>query len=86
MECIESGKVKRQDLFITSKVFFTDRKYSDTIASIQKSCNDLKLEYLDLILIHWPVAFNKEKFMKDPKVFEIEYIPVSETWSAMEEM
>ena len=51
----ESG-IAREDLFVTSKVWNADLGYESTLAAYQTSLDKLGLEYLDLYLIHWPVA------------------------------
>ncbi|NHC38442.1 aldo/keto reductase [Bacillus sp. MM2020_1] len=51
----ESG-IRREDLFVTSKVWNADLGYESTLAAYQTSLDKLGLEYLDLYLIHWPVA------------------------------
>jgi L-glyceraldehyde reductase len=51
---------------------------------------DLQTDFLDLYLIHWPVAFPKslERFPVDPVTEQISVIdvPIAETWKAMEEL
>ncbi len=49
----ENG-LDRGDIFITSKVWTTDKAYDDVIRSCRESLSRLGLEYLDLLLIHWP--------------------------------
>ena len=51
----ESG-VAREELFVTSKVWNADLGYESTIKAYETSLAKLGLEYLDLYLIHWPVA------------------------------
>ncbi len=51
----ESG-IAREDLFVTSKVWNAELGYESTLAAYQTSLDKLGLEYLDLYLIHWPVA------------------------------
>lgn len=50
-----TGK-KREDLFITTKLANADQGYESTLANFQASLDRLQLDYLDLYLIHWPVA------------------------------
>ncbi len=47
-----NGIVKREELFITSKVW--NDKHREVIASCKQSLKDLRLEYLDLYFVHWP--------------------------------
>ena len=49
----ENG-LDRGDIFITSKVWTSDKAYDDVIRSCRESLTRLGLEYLDLLLIHWP--------------------------------
>jgi methylglyoxal/glyoxal reductase len=55
-EGIKEAGISREDLFVTSKVWNTDLGYDSTIEAYETSLNKLGLEYLDLYLIHWPVA------------------------------
>ena len=57
-KCIEEGVVKREELFITTKLWVTDWKPENVEKAIRRCLADLQLEYLDLYLIHWPTFFN----------------------------
>ncbi len=46
--------VKREELFVTSKHWVTERGYEKTIRAIDTSLQNLKTDYMDLYLIHWP--------------------------------
>ncbi|PGS55435.1 aldo/keto reductase [Bacillus sp. AFS041924] len=54
-EALEENGLKREDLFITSKVWNADLGYQSTIDAFELSLKKLGLDYLDLYLIHWPV-------------------------------
>ena len=47
--------IPRKELFITSKVWNTAQRLGDTTGAFSRSLDRLKLDYLDLYLIHWPV-------------------------------
>ncbi|MBK7103730.1 MAG: aldo/keto reductase [Ignavibacteriae bacterium] len=51
-ECLKEGIVKREELWITSKVW--NDKHDQVIESCKQSLSDLQLDYLDLYLVHWP--------------------------------
>ncbi len=53
-ELFAEGTVCRKDLWITSKVWNTHHGKGDVLLSCAQSLKDLQLDYLDLMLIHWP--------------------------------
>ncbi|WP_025689471.1 aldo/keto reductase [Paenibacillus zanthoxyli] len=55
-EALSENNLSREDLFITSKVWNSDLGYAETLAAYETSLSKLGLDYLDLYLIHWPVA------------------------------
>lgn len=51
---IKSG-IARKDLFVTSKVWNTAQRLGDVQGAFERSLERLKLDYVDLYLVHWPV-------------------------------
>jgi diketogulonate reductase-like aldo/keto reductase len=54
LEQVRQGGIRREELWITSKLWNDKHGEEDVIASCRKSLADLRLEYLDLYLVHWP--------------------------------
>lgn len=89
-ELVSQKKVKRASLFITSKLWNSYHLPDDVLPAMEESLLRLKLDYLDLFLIHWPVAFKPEVGLNMPEKGE-DYLPLSkapliETWQAMERL
>ncbi|AJK66335.1 MULTISPECIES: aldo/keto reductase [Bacillus amyloliquefaciens group] len=52
---LQEAGLKREDIFVTSKVWNADLGYEETLKAFDTSLEKLGLDYLDLYLIHWPV-------------------------------
>ena len=75
---IHEGLIKdRSDVFITSKLWNTNRSYNKAFRGFDKSMRNLDLDYIDLYLIHWPA--NKMKYKNPDEVN-------ATTWEALEEL
>jgi len=55
-EGIRQSGVDRSEIFVTSKLWNTERGYDKTMRAFEKTMSDLGLEYLDLYLLHWPAV------------------------------
>ncbi|GEO67664.1 aldo/keto reductase [Levilactobacillus spicheri] len=53
-EAIRESGLKREDVFVTSKLWNSDRGYDQTKAAFQATLDKLGFDYLDMYLIHWP--------------------------------
>ncbi len=54
LEAIVAGGLKREEIWVTSKLWNDKHGEEDVIASCRKTLADLRLDYLDLYLVHWP--------------------------------
>ena len=92
---LDSGVCKREELFVTSKLWNTFHAPEHVTAACKKSLDDLGLDYLDLYLIHFPISLKfvpfEERYppewINDPnseQKMEFAPVPVSSTWQAME--
>lgn len=89
---LDEGIVKREELFIVSKLWNTFHHPKNVGINLEKNLKDLQLDYLDLYYIHFPIATKfipiEEKyppaFGKDDEPFEYEDVPLLETYKALE--
>jgi D-xylose reductase len=95
---LAAGACARNELWITSKLWNTYHAREHVRPALERSLRDLKLDYLDLYLIHFPIAqefvpfevrYPPEWFF-DPKSADpricFARVPLHETWAAMEDL
>lgn len=94
-EAIQSGKVKREDLFIVSKLWNTHHSKEHAKGALEQTLKDLKVDYLDLYLIHYPASFEFAGYdlktspgiPRDEKDnIRFGKATLQETWEAMEDL
>jgi alcohol dehydrogenase (NADP+) len=89
-QAIEEGVVKREELFITSKVWNDMHGRGDVLISCAKTLKDLQLDVVDLFFVHWPFANYHapgcagDARNPDSKPFSVERF--METWRQMENL
>jgi diketogulonate reductase-like aldo/keto reductase len=90
LERIVRGGIKREELWITSKLWNDKHGESDVIASCRKSLADLRLDYLDLYLVHWPFPnFHPPQCdvsSRSPDAKPYIHANFMKTWRKMEEL
>ncbi|MEM7432181.1 MAG: aldo/keto reductase [Pseudomonadota bacterium] len=95
---LQSGQCTRDDLWITSKLWNTYHRHEHVRPACEKTLRDLGVDYLDLYLIHFPISLKFVDFetrypaewfydpdAAEPKM-ELDFVPLAETWAAMEEL
>lgn len=84
-QLFKQGIVKREELFITSKLWNDNHGEKNVLPAIKQTLTDLQLDYLDLYLIHWPVPMKKNAAGSHANDFyTLEEMPIKETWKGLE--
>src|SRR6478736_6548492 len=87
-EVFETGKIKREDVFVATKLWNTNHRPERVRPAFEASLNRLQLDYVDLYLIHTPFAFQPGD-EQDPRdasgnVIYDKGVTLLETWRALE--
>ncbi|WP_300903000.1 aldo/keto reductase [uncultured Clostridium sp.] len=70
-KAIKESKIKRENIFLATKVWNDSHGYDKAIDSFEKSMKKLDIDYLDLLLIHWPTKLNKETWRAFESLYEL---------------
>jgi diketogulonate reductase-like aldo/keto reductase len=89
-EVFKTGKIQRQDVFVTTKLWNSNHRPERVKPAFEASCKRLQLDYVDSYLIHTPFAF-KPGDEQDPRdehgqVIYDKGVTLVETWRAMERL
>lgn len=76
-QAIKQADIDRKELFITTKVWNSDRGYEETLKAFETSIQNLQLDYIDLYLIHWPANAIQFENWKEIN---------AQTWKALEKL
>lgn len=97
-EVFGGGRRKREDVFVTSKLWNTEHQSKSVLKACQATLADLQLNYLDLYLMHWGIAAKpdeepgpnsvgrEDEELDENGILKTEKVSIRETWEAMEEL
>ena len=85
-DAFKEDNLKREDIFVTSKLWNNAHNPQDVLPALKQTLNELKLDYLDLWLMHWPVAQKKGTLVptNDDDMISLQELPLSLTYKEME--
>lgn len=69
---IQNSEIPREDIFVTTKLWNNNHGYDNALKGFEESLSKLKLDYVDLYLIHWPCP-QKDLYIQTWKALEALY-------------
>lgn len=85
-EAIAAGEVRREELWVTSKLWNANHLAEDVLPALVRTLSDLQLDYLDLYLVHWPIAWQPGlKYPERPDQYlPPDEAPITDTWEVLQ--
>ncbi|PMV88003.1 MULTISPECIES: aldo/keto reductase [unclassified Pseudomonas] len=89
-QVLDAGKIRREDLFVTTKLWNTNHRPERVKPAFEASCRRLQVDYIDCYLIHTPFAFqpgdNQDPRDAQGQVIYDDGVTLIETWRALESL
>ncbi|MGE8186612.1 aldo/keto reductase [Pseudomonas sp. NPDC086278] len=89
-DVLDAGTLRREDLFITTKLWNTNHRPERVLPAFEASCRRLQVDYIDCYLIHTPFAFqpgdNQDPRDAEGRVIYDDGVTLIETWQALERL
>jgi len=87
---IKNSNVKREDIFITTKLWGNFHEPQHVGPVFERSLKNLQMDYVDLYLIHWPMSWKFDGYelceWESKKSKPVTHVPIIDTWRAMERL
>ncbi len=84
-DATDAAEILREDIWVTSKLWNDSHRPEHVREALERTLSDLRLERLDLYLIHWPVAFKHGVTFpqSNDEYLTLDEVPLRETWDAL---
>ncbi|KAJ2785978.1 hypothetical protein H4R18_000193 [Coemansia javaensis] len=83
-KALKEATVPRSELFIVSKIFQNNHLPERVGPALDEILDELQLDYLDLLLMHWPYALSPDMGHMGFSTSDLDPVPIMDTWRAME--
>ncbi|KAI9080620.1 hypothetical protein K1719_037426 [Acacia pycnantha] len=81
-KAMKEGIIEREDIFLTSKLWGSD--HHDPVSALKQTLRNVRMEYLDMYLVHWPVKLKPWVNYPVPNEEDFEKLDIESTWIGMQ--